>query len=381
MDGQHRPGSIGRLRGLAVNALLVIAATAVALGSLELLLRAQPTLLGPAFANGVLSKYTDGDGGIFYKDRQAQTRFMIPNFTTRMYWNGYVWTHQTDALGFRNKALSIPSDVVLLGDSFIYGHGVEFESTVGFLLERLTGLPVANLARQGDCTLQQAYVVTEFLPVLRPRYVFYFFFENDIADLYVFLDDATMQAFIDQPLEDIHYAHRLDPAQALRERDERFRRRPLLARLKQSSYVYRASRWLQWQLGLRHAMAAPLGRTVDTTDEQSLGWRYTKKAILYMRDVSRRHDARFVIVPITPTTTRHQEILRRFAAEEHIDFIDTSALTVAEASLWLPGDGHLSPAGAQRFAELAAAYVATHPPDPRRAPVDGAPAATPVTGR
>ena len=362
-----RSGSRQRLREFAANAVLIIAATTVAVSGVEVLLRARPALLGTSFANGVLSKYTDGDGGIFYKDRQAQTRFMIPNFTAQMYFNGYVWTHQTDALGFRNERLRIPSDIALLGDSFIYGHGVDFESTVGFFLEGRTGLSVANLARQGDCALQEAYLVTEFLPILQPRYVFYFFFENDIEDLHVFLDDAAMQAFIDQPLERIHYAHRLDPAQALRERDERFGRRSLLTRLKQWSYVYRASHWLQWRLGLRQAMAAPPRRSGDRTDEQSLEWRYTKKAILYMRDVSGRHGARFAIVPITPSTARHQEILRRFATVEGIDFLDTAALTVANESLWLAGDGHFSPEGARRFAELAATYVLAHPSAPRAA--------------
>ena len=304
-----RPRLRRRLRGFALNALLVLLAVAVALGGLELLLRARPTLLGYPFANGVLSKYTDGEGGIFYKDRQAQTRFMIPNFTTQMYANGYVWTHQTDALGFRNKPLSVPADIVLLGDSFIYGHGVDFEFTVGAILANLTGLSVDNLARQGDCTLQQAYLVTEFLPLLRPRYVVYFFFENDLADLHTFLDDSALQAFIDQPLEGIHYAHRLDPAQALRERETRLSQRSLLSRLKQSSYVYRASRWLRWQLGLRKAMAAAPHPAAAIGDESSLAWRYTKKAIIYMREVARRQDARFVIVPITPTTPRHGEIL------------------------------------------------------------------------
>jgi len=352
-----------RVRGFALNALLVLLATAVALGGLELLLRARPTLLGADFANGVLSKYTDDAAGIFYEDRQAQGRFMIPNLTTQMYYNGYTWTHHTDALGFRNATLASPADIVLLGDSLIYGHGVDFESTVGAILAQLTGLTVENLARQGDCTLQQAYLVTEFVPLLRPRYVLYFFFENDLADLHAFLDDDAMQAFIDRPLEEIHFAHRLDPAQALRERTARLGRRSLLTRLKQSSYVYRAWRWLNWELAFRRpAVKSPAPAERDIGEESSLAWRYTRKAIVYMREVSRRHDARFAIVPITPNTARYGDILRRFAAQENIDFIDTSALTMADASLWLPWDGHLSDAGARRFAELAAAYVAAHPP-------------------
>jgi hypothetical protein len=353
---------IRALRRAALPALLVTVSTALALGGVELLLRARPHVLGAAFANGVLSKYTDGEGGIYYRDRVAGMRFMIPNFTARMYANGYTWTHQTDALGFRNRRLAIPADIALLGDSYIYGHGVDVEFTVAAYLEELTGLSVANLARQGDCALQQAYLVSEFVPLLRPRYVFYFFFENDIADLYVFLDDAALQAFVDRPLEEIRYPHRMDPARALRERDERLRQRSLVTRVKQWSYAYRAWRWLRWRLGPGAAQAAPRRPGPGATEEGSLGWRYTEKAILYMREVARQHGARFAIVPITPLTPRHGEILLRFATSAGIDFIDTSALVRADASLWLPGDEHLSPAGARRLAELAAAYVAAQPP-------------------
>src|SRR5262245_16579711 len=357
-----------RVRAIATNALVVAAATALALGIVEIVLRARPTLLGQAFANGVLSKYSDREGGIFYKDRQAQTRFMIPDFTTSMYANGYVWTHRTDALGFRNPHLSIPSDIVLLGDSYIYGHGVEVDATVAVILARLTGLAVANLARQGDCALQQAYLVAEFVPLFRPRYVFYFFFENDLADLYALLGEEGMRAYIEQPLESIRYPHRLEPAQALRERAERLARRSWLRRLKDGSYVYRAIGWLRWKLRVGEAQAAKSHPAPAAEDGGSLAWRYTRKAIRYMAAVSGGQGARFVIVPITPNTPRLQEILRAFAQDEHLDFVGTADLTMrADPSLWLPGDGHLSAKGAARFAELAAAYVATHPPLPRPA--------------
>jgi hypothetical protein len=356
-----------RLRARAVNTLVLAGAIAVALGVVEIVLRARPTLLGQAFANGVLSKYSDREGGIFYKDRQAQMRFMIPEFTTSMYANGYVWTHRTDALGFRNPRLSMPTDIVLLGDSYIYGHGVEVESTVGVILERLTGLSVANLARQGDCALQQAYLAAEFLPVFRPRYVFYFFFENDLGDLYALIGDDAMRAYIEQPPESIRHPARLDRAQALQEHAERLARQSWIRRLKRASYTYKAFKWLQWNLGARPAEAGPPRRVPELEGADSLAWQYTRKAIRYMDGLSRRHGARFVIVPITPNTPRLGEILRDFAREAAIDFVDTADLTMrADLSLWLPGDGHLSAAGARRFAERAAAYVAARPPIAQR---------------
>jgi lysophospholipase L1-like esterase len=45
--------------------------------------------------------------------------------------------------------------------------------------------------------------------------------------------------------------------------------------------------------------------------------------------------------------------VRQIAADLGLPFLDTSALA-ADDSLWLPGDGHFSPAGAQRMAEMVA---------------------------
>src|SRR5262249_44873319 len=146
-------------------------AIVVVLAALEVTLRWRPLLLGPAFANGALSRYTIRPGGIYYRDPRLRMNFMVPDFTTTMYYNGYVWHHQTDALGFRNQPLHVPADVVLLGDSIVYGHGVEFEQTIGYYLEQRSGLRVANLGRQGDCAFQEAYLLTEYLPVFKPRVV------------------------------------------------------------------------------------------------------------------------------------------------------------------------------------------------------------------
>ena len=123
-----------------------------------------------------------------------------------------MWQHQTDVLGFRNDPLHIPADVVLLGDSVVYGHGVNFEHTVGHLLERRTGLRVVNLGRQADCAYQQAYLLTTHLPVFRPRVVVHVFTQNDIEDLYTFLAKAAMEQFIAQPVERITYRPRRGPA-------------------------------------------------------------------------------------------------------------------------------------------------------------------------
>ena len=205
---------------------------------------------------------------------------------------------------------------------------------------------MVNLARQGDSSFQEAYLLTEYIGVFRPRVVFYMFSFNDISDLTVFLTRAEMQAFIDQPVESIRYPPRTDVTQA--------RSPSLIRRLGGASYVVKAYRWLKWRLGVGPALAAP---AEEGPDENSLEWRYTKKAIAYMQYVAAKHGAQLVIAPISPFSRRDHEILRRTAKAYGLPFLDTSSLTVADASLWLPRDGHFSPAGARRMAELLAEYA------------------------
>ena len=344
------------VRPFLARTLLLLLSSGVCLLGLEMVLRAWPMLLGDVFANGVLSKYHTRSGGIYYRDRRLRMHFMIPNLKTQMYYNRYVWTHESDAYGLRNRETSIPADIVLLGDSYIYGHGVDFEATVGHFLGQLTGLSVANLARQGDSAFQEAYLLTEYVAVFRPRFVFYVFSENDIPDLGAFLTREQMQAFVDMPLEAVRYPPRVELKQALSERDEQLRSRSLIRRIRESSYVFKAARWLKWRLGVGPALAAP--PSDEAADREStLAWRYTKKAIAYMQYVATKHGAQLVIAPITPFSTHDHKRLREIAAEYGLPFLDTSALTSADASLWLPRDGHLSPEGARRFAEILAAYA------------------------
>ncbi len=343
----------GRL-GLSLLSLLL------ALAALEVVLRIRPTLLGQEFATGALSRYTTGAGGIYYPDPALPMFFMIPNMRTVMYANGYVWHHETDALGFRNKPLHVPADIVLLGDSLVYGHGVEFEDTVGANLERLTGMTVANLARQGDCALQEAYLLTEYVGLFRPRWVFHVFSPNDIADLYVHLSDAAMEAFIAQPVELITYPARTDPARAMAERERRLARRSLKKRFVEEAFIAKMYRWVVYRLQgdrpapIAEAEAAPRAPAALIEAPGSLGWRYTEKAIEYMDDLSRRHGARLAIVSLG--YERQHEILRDIGRRHRVPFVETRP-DMFEPWTRLPGDGHLSPAGTRRLAEILTGFL------------------------
>jgi len=347
---------------------LVVGSVLFVLGALEATLRWRPLLLGHEFANGALSRYTTKAGGIYYYDRRLRIHFMIPNYRTTMYYNGYVWEHETDALGFRNRPLYAPADVVLVGDSVVYGHGVNFEHTVGHLLERRSGLRVANLGRQGDCAFQEAYLLTEHLPTFRPRVVVHVFSPNDIEDLYVHLNPAAMREFLAQPVDKITYPPRTDPAQLLAERERGLRNRRLWRRLEDELYVMKMVRWLrfrvrEWRASPSRAEAAPSDpRTRHdvsnvSTDPSSLGWRYTAHALAYMKRLTDGAGARLVMAPFVQG--RQLEILRDIAARHAIEMVDTAPLFTGPTVL--PNDGHLSPHGAQVMADLIAARLDRRP--------------------
>src|SRR5262249_47720172 len=103
---------------------------------------------------------------------------------------------------FRNPQDRREADVVLLGDSMIYGHGVEEASTVRHHLENLLRRPVANLGIQGAGIHEEYQALKRFGLALEPKYVFLFFLVNDINDALSSLSAEDMQRFLNLPVDD-----------------------------------------------------------------------------------------------------------------------------------------------------------------------------------
>jgi hypothetical protein len=98
-----------------------------------------------------------------------------------MYWNGHRWTHETNGDGYRGVRLE-RADAVFLGDSMVYGHGVEADQTVAAAFERVTGLRTANLGQQGTAPVQHLLAFRTHGARLAPRFVFAAAHPNDVAD-------------------------------------------------------------------------------------------------------------------------------------------------------------------------------------------------------
>jgi len=119
--------------------------------------------------------------------------------------------------------------------------------------------------------------------------------------------------------------------------------------------------WIEFAQRRKRADTKRTYENRDVNNEKSIGWRYTQKAILYMNYISRIHGSRFFIVPITPDRKKHYVILKNFAHEQKIDFIDTQATDRANKSLFLPIDGHFNEKGARTMAQIVVEHLARSP--------------------
>ena len=180
-----RPPAGGRRRIWTQRLILLSVVALFLLGMLELLLHLSPEIFGEQRANEIFSRYDTRPGGIYVREKRTRMRFMWPQLTTGNYWNGYRWQHATDARGFRNPP-GTPTDVLLLGDSLIYGHGVEETETVAHFLRVDHGVGAYNMGRQGAALYDEYVLLRTFLPELSPRSVVLFVFLNDFDDLEVY---------------------------------------------------------------------------------------------------------------------------------------------------------------------------------------------------
>jgi hypothetical protein len=161
-------------RNLLPGLCLAAASTLFCLALLEAVLRLEIDHLPLAWANELGTAYLLYGNGIYRYDPELNMMRMRPNYSRHMFFNGYHWLHRTDSMGFRNPQDRTRVDIALIGDSMIYGHGLEERATVRSHLEHLLGRPVANLGQQGAAMDFEYQILRHDAVKLHPRYVFIF---------------------------------------------------------------------------------------------------------------------------------------------------------------------------------------------------------------
>lgn len=183
---------LGRLGASAAGGAAIAVAVAV-----EVLLRLRPDWLPPAVQQDTGRHAPDWNGIVHFRQRWQTLLQPDP-------WLGYryrpnldvmlaghpefAFRLRTNARGFRTRFERGPVDVVLVGDSFAFGHGVEERDAMGAVLERLSGRSVANLGVGGYGSLQELRLLEREGLRLRPQVIVWQLFKDDLWGAAEFMD-------------------------------------------------------------------------------------------------------------------------------------------------------------------------------------------------
>lgn len=175
------------------------------LAAFELVLRLVAGFLPMTAQNVLLSKfYLDPDGICYHDPRHHIDNFKPNYFEPNVFFNGHRWRHQTNGQGIRADRDLPAADIVALGDSLIYGYGMNNGDTICDFIEKETGMTVANLGRIGDCPYEQYIRLRDLGLFFHPKVVL--FFINSFQDEYDLmghqLTPESVRTLLEEPIPD-----------------------------------------------------------------------------------------------------------------------------------------------------------------------------------
>lgn len=344
-----------RARTWIFAAITVLLTCALIVSFIGLALRLRPTLFGQQLGNYVFSRYGSAPGDIYFADPELGIHLMWPDFETRAYYNGWFWNHRTDDRGFRNPPDRTP-DVLLLGDSLIYGHGAEMQDGVSEVLHDRYGWSTYNLAQQGDC-LYQSYAKTRlYLDDFTPRTVVYFAFLNDASDLEAYRTDPQ--------LDDVPEVSRDDWPSLRAGIDEQGRRRHDPAWLAEEPGIRFFGGLfveLKERFRRRSAPAPETAMTATLRDpaRRARVQRYYDRVLPDLAERVRARGAELIVVDLDVAVgmtaedrATFRELVAQASAEAEVPFFDTGEIFIECTDCLLADDNHLNAKGHAKLAEL-----------------------------
>lgn len=193
-----------RLGRRSVFYALYAATLSLAVGAIgfEFVLHVAPGVLEGHVANVAYTGYHWQKGGVYTLDPHMGPD-LRPNVHREMYWQGHWWQHDTNGDGFRGRVLQ-RADAAIVGDSMIYGHGVETSETVASHFTRTTGLQAANLGQQGACMIQCMIILQRKGVRLHPRVVFVSSHFTDMEEATQWYPPGELQRFVEAPEAEVY---------------------------------------------------------------------------------------------------------------------------------------------------------------------------------
>jgi hypothetical protein len=305
-----------------------------------------------------------------------------PNLRSECSFNGYFWEHQSDGYGWRNPETWPEVDVVLLGDSMIYGHGVEEAQTVAHFLRLELSAVVANQAVMGASPIDHLAIYRNFSIPLNPKVTVMFIYANDMMDLHSrppkLLDRFIRTGTLPQ-------ARRYDRADLLSTLT--FPEVSAWQRLAGRSRLYSLLRYYVPALRARPPAreGSPMLKPLDADPAADLAgidfqaipsaWfgrelAFTRRVIATMARTAEAHDTVLVVAYLPGQSSffrkndrKMPRLLVRFSKEYGVPFFEAGGSTWdQERRGFLPGsrlpiDGHLSPLGHELLARDLARFL------------------------
>jgi lysophospholipase L1-like esterase len=346
----------GRVRGLLVNAAVVLGTLALLVPAAEILVRAvRPQALpSQEFLQGFVLR------DMYVSDERAGYR-LAPGFRGRIERGAAVTEFTTSSLGLRGPeaGTKTAARVLALGDSYTFGWGVaqgeEWIHVAAEEANRRLGRPAVegwNGGVNGYGTEGAIAQLERVAPELRPDVVLLGFFANDFTDnllgtgVYEVRDGYLFDRFSHDYLKE-----------------------SLLAR---ESHLYRLVSTAWETARLRYLGGVPTARAVKqfSAEEFERGRDLSERLILELRDAAAAAGARFAVIwlpadvyAVTGSAPEdiplRRELQRRVAAAgvPSLDLLPVALAETRVAGLYIPNDGHLSVRGNRVMGRAVGAWL------------------------
>lgn len=332
------------------------------------------------WGNYLSSPYRGEGSGIYRWDAERNMYRLRPNYSRNAVMYGYSWRHNSDKRGYRNPENWDRADIVLLGDSFIYGHGVDEPSTVRAKLARLLpGKTIANLGQQGASIDYEYQILLNDGLQLSPRHVVLFFFENDLNDLIIRVTEEDMKNLLRLDTTDFTTPY-FTPKTVAHQRPSLLR--PFEVWLNEL-FIIRTYKYVSKKLGQSknltqaiqieqnvdpatpkvHSEDISEGEVKDWTEtpyfnnqpERQLAMRFYQRLLEKMNLLCRKQGIHLYLVTIAVPAPSVQSRLEDICGDSEIPYFDLApflkGVDQTANPVFLPQDGHFTDRGSEITAE------------------------------